>query len=153
DSAGFAPADCPITVWDDPDGPAFYTFPDMGEGVKIAIHHGGGITNPRDVDRTPGTADEAAIRKLLARFVPAANGSLREAVVCLYTNTPDQHFIIDHLDAAKRVVLVSACSGHGFKFASAVGEAVAALVSGEVPPADISLFRLDRFGPAGATPG
>ena len=146
DSAGFAPNDCPITLWDDPDGPAFYTFPDVGDGVKIAIHHGGATTNPHAVDRTPRAADEAAIRRLLARFVPAANGSLREAAVCLYTNTPDQHFIIDHLDESKRVVLVSACSGHGFKFASAVGEAVAALVAGEPPPVDISLFRLSRFG-------
>lgn len=146
DSAGFAPEECPIAVWDDPDGPAFYTFPDLGEGVKIAIHHGGETTNPHDVDHTPGPADEAAIRKLLARFVPAANGSLREAVVCLYTNTPDRHFIIDHLDESRRAVLVSACSGHGFKFASAVGEAVAALVADEPPPVDISLFRLNRFG-------
>ena len=144
-SAGFAPEECPIAVWDDPDGPAFYTFPDLGEGVKIAIHHGGVITNPRDVDRTPDGGDEAAVRKLLARFVPAANGSLRDAAVCLYTNTPDQHFIIDHLDEAKRVVLVSPCSGHGFKFASAVGEAVAALVNDEPAPVDISLFRLSRF--------
>jgi sarcosine oxidase len=145
DSAGFAPEELPITMWDDPDGPAFYTFPDLGGGVKIAIHHGGETTSPRDVDRTPRAADEAAVRKLLARFLPAANGTLREAVVCLYTNTPDQHFIIDHLDASRRVVLASPCSGHGFKFASAVGEAITALVIDEPPPVDISLFRVDRF--------
>jgi sarcosine oxidase len=123
--------------------------------VKIAIHHGGETTNPHDVDRTPGAADEAAVRKLLARFLPAANGTLREAAACLYTNTPDRHFIIDYLDESRRVVLTSPCSGHGFKFASAVGEAVTALIVGESPPADISLFRLDRFrrAPAGGQNG
>lgn len=149
-SAGFAPEECPIGLWDDPDGPAFATFPDLGEGVKIAIHHDGETTSVHDVDRTPRPADEAAARKLLARFLPAANGTLREAMVCLYTNTPDKHFIIDYLDESRRVVLASPCSGHGFKFASAVGEAVAALVADEPPPVDISLFRLDRFGRAPA---
>jgi sarcosine oxidase len=145
ESAGFAPEDCPIVVWDDPDGPAFYTFPDLGDGVKIAIHHGGTTTNPQEVDRIPGPPDEAAARTLLARFLPAGNGLLLDAAVCLYTNTPDGHFIIDRLDDDGRVVLASPCSGHGFKFASAVGEAVAALVTGEPPPVDISLFRLDRL--------
>ncbi|CAN5363153.1 N-methyl-L-tryptophan oxidase [soil metagenome] len=149
-SAGFAPEECPIALWDEPDGPAFATFPDLGEGVKIAIHHHGETTSVHDVDRTPRPANEAAARKLLARFLPAANGTLREAMVCLYTNTPDRHFIIDYLDESRRVVLASPCSGHGFKFASAVGEAVAALVADEPPPVDISLFRLDRFGRAPA---
>lgn len=150
EAEGFGPQQCPIAVWDDPDGCAFATFPDLGDGVKIAIHHAGETTNPRDVDRTPRSADEAATRKLLARFLPAANGTLREAAVCLYTNTPDQHFIIDHLGESRRVVLASPCSGHGFKFASAIGEAVTALVLGESPPVDISLFRLNRFRPVPA---
>lgn len=146
DHAGFGTGECPIAVWDEGAGAAFATFPDFGDGVKIAIHHGGAATDPDTVDRTPRAEDEAAARDRLRRYVPAANGALRDAAVCLYTNTPDQHFIIDYLDEHRRVVLASPCSGHGFKFASAVGETVAHLVADEPPPVDIALFSLDRLG-------
>jgi sarcosine oxidase len=145
DGAGFDPARCPIALWDDPGLPAFATFPDLGGGVKIAIHHGGTEADPETLDRTPRLEDERAVRERLARYVPSANGALREAAVCIYTNTPDSHFIIDHLDPSHRVVVASACSGHGFKFASAVGEAVACLATGAPPPVDLSLFSASRF--------
>jgi sarcosine oxidase len=145
DSAGFQPARCPIALWDDPGLPAFATFPDLGDGVKIAVHHGGAEADPATLDRVPRLEDERAVRERLARYVPSANGALREAAVCIYTNTPDGHFIIDHLDPSHRVVVASACSGHGFKFASAVGEAVACLASGTPLPLDLSLFSASRF--------
>jgi sarcosine oxidase len=66
--------------------------------------------------------------------------------VCLYTNTPDLHFIIDrHPAHAERVVVVSACSGHGFKFATAIGEIVADLVAGTTPRFELDMFRMTRF--------
>jgi sarcosine oxidase len=70
--------------------------------------------------------------------------------VCLYTNTPDEHFIVDVHPDDDRVVLVSPCSGHGFKFAPAIGEAVADLCEGTRPSLDLSAFRLSRFPPSTA---
>ena len=77
--------------------------------------------------------------------MPHAKGHLRESQVCLYTNTPDLHFIIDVHPAHQSVVVVSACSGHGFKFAPAVGEIVRGLLDGAQPLFDLSMFRMTRF--------
>lgn len=146
-SAGtsFPPDRYPIALWDLPAMAAWATFPDLGDGVKIAVHHGGTPAHPDRMDRTLHAEDERAVRDRLARFIPAANGALRDAAVCIYTNTPDRHFIIDYLDEARRVVVLSPCSGHGFKFGSAVGEAAACLAMDVVPPVDLSLFSLSRF--------
>jgi sarcosine oxidase len=143
--ADFAPEKCPIALWEDPGGILFASFPDLGDGVKAGIHHDGAITDVDSVDRTPRDDDELAMRALLEKYLPRANGPLRDAAVCLYTNTPDHHFIIDYLDEHERVVLASPCSGHGFKFASAVGEVVADLALGMQPSLDISLFSIKRF--------
>ena len=80
-----------------------------------------------------------------ARFFPAGDGALREAAVCLYTNTPDEHFVIDHLPEDERVIVASPCSGHGFKFAPAIGEVLADLATGEQPRFDLTPFSLRRF--------
>jgi sarcosine oxidase len=68
--------------------------------------------------------------------------------VCLYTNTTDEHFIVDVHPEDARVVLLSPCSGHGFKFAPAIGEAAADLCQGRRPAVDLSPFRLSRFSPS-----
>jgi sarcosine oxidase len=65
--------------------------------------------------------------------------------VCLYTNTPDQHFVVDVHPGHPQVVIASPCSGHGFKFASALGEVLADLATGRTPAFDLGLFRLDRL--------
>jgi glycine/D-amino acid oxidase-like deaminating enzyme len=72
-------------------------------------------------------------------------GERLRAAACLYSNTPDLHFVIDAHPAHKKVLLVSACSGHGFKFASAIGEAAAQWALEGVPRLDLSLFSLERF--------
>lgn len=146
--ARFSPDRYPIALWDVPGMAAFATFPDLGDGVKVAVHHGGIEAHPDTMDRTPRPEDERAVRERLARFVPSANGMLREAAICIYTNTPDRHFVIDHLDEGRRVVVVSACSGHGFKFGSAVGDAAACLAAGVAPPIDLAPFAISRFATA-----
>ncbi|HSL69104.1 MAG TPA: N-methyl-L-tryptophan oxidase [Longimicrobiales bacterium] len=100
----------------------FYGFPDLGSGVKCAIHHEGERTTPDLVDRTMRSAEYAAVSELVARFLPGALGELRRFSVCLYTNTPDLHFLLDQDRDEAGVWLMSACSGHGFKFAPAVAE-------------------------------
>jgi sarcosine oxidase len=85
------------------------------------------------------------MRSLVQRFMPAANGQLRNTTVCMYTNTPDFHFLVDFHPSYPRVVIVSPCSGHGFKFSSAIGEIAADLVTGGRTRFDTSLFRLERL--------
>jgi sarcosine oxidase len=86
------------------------------------------------------------VRALLRQFLPLADGELRASATCLYTNTPDRDFLIDFHPDHSRVILVSPCSGHGFKFASAIGEVVAELVVRGRSTADLAPFRLERFG-------
>ena len=136
---------CPIALWEYPEGHLFATFPDLGDGFKAGIHHDGETTTPGTVRREPDAEDERRIRELLERFVPDAAGPVREARVCLYTNTPDSHFIIDRHPDSAHVTIISACSGHGFKFASVVGEVGADLVLGEHPRFDLSPFAMARF--------
>jgi sarcosine oxidase len=62
-------------------------------------------------------------------------------VVCLYTNTRDEHFLIDRHPAHAQVLIASACSGHGFKFAPVIGEMVADLIEDRPPNFDVELFR------------
>ena len=68
----------------------------------------------------------------------------------MFTNTPDTHFLIDFHPEAPQTLIASPCSGHGFKFASAIGEILAELLADGRPRLDIDLFRLDRFGAARA---
>jgi sarcosine oxidase len=63
----------------------------------------------------------------------------------MFTNTPDEHFIIDRLEPASPVIIASPCSGHGFKFAAVIGEILAELAIGGATRHNIDLFHLDRF--------
>jgi len=144
-----APARMPIFIWEWAPGQMFYGFPDFGDGVKVAIHHHGEPADPDHVRRTvyPGEADR--LRAVLATHAPAFNGPLRESAACLYTNTDDGDFIIDRHPDDPRVVLASPCSGHGFKFATAIGEVLADLVEGKPPRFDLSPFQVrGRVRPA-----
>ena len=143
----FGPDRFPIFVWEWQPGWAFYGFPDVGDGFKVAVHHHGEPTTPDAVERGLRAGDEETIRDLVRRFFPAGDGMLREAAVCLYTNTPDEHFVIDHLPDDDRVIVASPCSGHGFKFAPAIGEVLADLATGERPRFDLTPFSLRRLAP------
>jgi sarcosine oxidase len=118
----------PIYIVDDIDR-IFYGFPYIdGQGVKVAGLHFGDKADPDTVDRTASPSDEERVRTWLRRRVPLANGERRDAKVCMYTNTPDANFVIDRLAADPNVLVASACSGHGFKFSSVIGEILADLV-------------------------
>ena len=88
------------------------------------------------------------VRALVERVLPDAAGRQLESRVCLYTNTPDGHFIIDRHPAHDTVTVLSPCSGHGFKFASAIGEIAADLVLDGGSRFDLEPFRLSRFSPS-----
>jgi sarcosine oxidase len=140
----FQPANCPIALWEMPDGDVFATFPDAGHGVKCGMHHAGASTSPETVNRSVTQGENAVARELLETVMPGAGGRLLEARVCLYTNTPDRHFIIDWVHP-NDVLLLSPCSGHGFKFASAIGEIAAQLALDGKTWLDLKPFSLARF--------
>ena len=141
----FTPERFPIFVWEWTPGWAFYGFPDVGEGFKVAVHHHGERTTPEAVARELRPEDEETIRDLVRRYFPAGDGELRSSAVCLYTNTPDEHFVIDRLPQDDRIIVASPCSGHGFKFAPAIGEVLADLATGEQPSFDLTPFALGRL--------
>lgn len=133
---------CPVYLWEYDDGRFFYGFPDHGDGVKVARHHQGETTEPHAINREVTPDDIEAMRSVVRRCLPKVDGRLREATVCMYTNTPDEHFLIDFHPIHPQVLIASPCSGHGFKFSSAVGEVLADLALESESRYDLSLFRL-----------
>jgi sarcosine oxidase len=141
----FAPARCPIHLWQFEHGQFFYGFPDLGDGVKVARHHQGATTSADGVSREVSSAEIDDIRALARRFVPGAAGALRKSAVCLYTNTHDEHFWIDRHPQHDRVLIVSPCSGHGFKFTPLIGRILADLATAQPTPIPIERFLTARF--------
>jgi sarcosine oxidase len=125
----------------------FYGFPEFGvPGFKVGrYHHRSERADADHPDREVRTADEAVLRDCVRECFPAASGALLRASTCLFTNAPDEHFIIDRVPESPAAIVVSACSGHGFKFCSVIGEIVADLVVTGRTGHDISGFRLSRF--------
>jgi sarcosine oxidase len=140
-ASSFAAEHCPVHLWEFDDRKFAYGFPDLGGGVKFARHHHGATGSPESLPRDATTAELEDIRRLFDRFLPDANGAFRSSAVCFYTNTPDENFWIDRHPRHANVIIASPCSGHGFKFAAAIGEVLANLVDGEDPGFDLDLFR------------
>ena len=135
----------PIFAWEY-DASAFcYGVPYIGAGVKFALHHQGEVTDLRSLNRVVDDVEVEGMRLLVRELMPALDGPLLRSEVCIYTNTPDEHFVIDTHPDNDNVIVVSACSGHGFKFSSVIGEAVTDLAAGEEPAIDLSPFRISRF--------
>lgn len=129
---GPAAAGTPIWIRQLPDGRELYGLPELaaGEGLKAAFHNGHAATDPEGDDAPPAAAELAAIHEALARYCPGLAGPPREGRTCRYTRTPDGHFRIGRLPESPQVIAVSACSGHGFKFAPSLGAAAADLAMG-----------------------
>ena len=138
------PERMPLLMVETHDNRLFYATPDVGDGVKAALHHGGAFVNIDYVPRAVTVEDTEPVLTLAARYLPGAGGRIRESAVCLYTDTPDRDFVIDTV-CDGNVVVTSACSGHGFKFASVVGMLACQLALDEEPALDVSAFRSNRF--------
>lgn len=124
-----------------------YGFPDfLGTGFKCASHHASGhLTHADSARQDAGPNDEARTRRFLERYLPAGAGRLKAMKTCMYTMTPDEDFVIDLSPADPRIVIASPCSGHGYKFASVIGEILADLSTNRTTRHDIGRFRIDRF--------
>ena len=128
-----------------PNGLTWYGFPDTGDGVKLALHHHGESVDPDEIRRSVSDDEVSFMRDIVERYMPDANGRLRDSSVCMYTNLSDEHFIIDRHPLHASVIVASPCSGHGFKFASAIGEVLADMAMDTPVAFDTSLFSLSRF--------
>ena len=151
----------PIYIWEAADGRQFYGFPSFddpvrrsadgvktgADGIKVAMFRRGQSCTPDTIDRTVRPEEVAAMRDFVAPRMPDLPGTLLESVTCMYTNTPDEHFVIARHPAHERVVVACGFSGHGFKFVPVVGEIVAELVAEDRTSQPIGLFDPARFDP------
>jgi sarcosine oxidase len=121
----------------------FYGFPvETIPGFKVGLyHHLEEAVDPDTMDREPGPADEAPLRRFTKTYFPDAAGPTMTLKTCLFTNSPDEHFIIDLHPDLPQVAIAAGFSGHGFKFSSVVGELLADLAIDGSTRHDISLLR------------
>ncbi len=145
DHDAVAPAHLPIYAVQRDGEEMFYGFPDFGGGAKIAHHGRGDNADPDALDRHVSDDEIAVAHAALASFVPAAAGAFLRADPCMYTLTPDEHFVIGVHPRHPNVVVAGGFSGHGYKFTPVVGEIVAALLADEDPGFALDLFSPTRF--------
>ncbi|MGN6754807.1 MAG: N-methyl-L-tryptophan oxidase [Thermomicrobiales bacterium] len=144
----FAPGRCPIYILSVPEG-EYYGFPALpGQGVKFGRHDTGEVCTPATIRRTVGADEVAALRAVLDRYLPGAGGDALWTLTCMYTNTPDRHFILDRHPAHEQVVYGCGFSGHGFKFSSVIGEILADLALDGTTKHPIGFLSAARFARA-----
>lgn len=127
-------------------GHILYGLPNVdGSGVKIGLHSGPPI-DPASPERMPDAQTSALMLDFAQKYIPQAAGALASSRVCLYTLTPDEHFIIDHHPEYPQVIIASCCSGHAFKFSTLLGSILSDLAFTGKSAHDIRPFALSRFG-------
>lgn len=142
----FQPESFPVFNLLVPEG-RYYGFPTYGiPGFKFGIYHHFNEEGTADqIDFEPHDYDEEALRDFAARYFPDACGPTMSMAACMFTNSPDRHFIIDLHPTYPQVSFAAGFSGHGFKFASVIGEVMADLAERGESRHNIELFRYDRF--------
>lgn len=145
DTSAFAPDSFPVFVHETDEG-HFYGTPRFDvPGVKVGKYNHRNETADPGSQQPPGPEDERLLRAYAERYFPAGAGPTMQLATCMFTNTPDQHFVLDTLPDRPRVTVGAGFSGHGFKFSAVIGEVLADLATDEPPAVDIERFRLDRF--------
>lgn len=117
--------------------------------VKLGLEDGGSafsVVDASAVDRSVSEADWAVLTRLLPDAVPGLGAAPTRAAVCMITRTPDRQFLLGRPRADPRLVVGGGCSGHGFKHATGVGEALADVVLGREPRFDLGFADPNRFG-------
>jgi sarcosine oxidase len=140
----FLPQDFPVFLCEDiHGGPPAYGFPAIDGptgGIKASIHGSDVVCTPETVDRSIHNSDIRRIVQSLRVRIPALDGELVRAETCLYTMTPDEHFVIGTHPKFSSCTIACGFSGHGFKFASVVGEILADFAAYGSTPHQIALF-------------
>jgi len=136
----------PVFNGEFPEG-RYYGFPVAGiPGFKIGrYHHREERVDPETIDREPNAEDERVLRDVTARYFPDANGPTMTLKTCMFTNTPDEHFLIGSHPEEPSIVVAGGFSGHGYKFCSVIGEILADLVTEGETGHDLALFDPSRF--------
>ncbi|CAM4326608.1 N-methyl-L-tryptophan oxidase [Lacicoccus alkaliphilus] len=146
DDALYRADDFPGFFADVPTG-VYYGFPSIdGSGLKVGRYDNGEEIDPEYYNQEFGALDkdEGDLRGFLGEYMKEANGSLDVGRTCMFTNTPDENFIIDKHPAHDHIAIAAGFSGHGYKFSSAVGEILGELVTKGEASQDISLFKATR---------
>ncbi|HEV3418021.1 MAG TPA: N-methyl-L-tryptophan oxidase [Pirellulales bacterium] len=138
---------CPTFLFDLPEG-IFYGVPQIDDfGLKVAEHTGGQIVaDPLHVDRDLDRADQERVEQFLAAHLPGVLQPCLHHSVCMYTLTPDEHFIVDRHPGDPRINFAAGLSGHGFKFSCVLGQALADLAIDGRTDLPIDFLSLDRPG-------
>ncbi len=125
----------------------YYGFPVYGiPGFKFGrYHHRRQFVDPDDWQREADAEDESILQSFAERYFPQGAGPTLSMHTCLFTNSPDEHFVLDTLPEEPRVIVASPCSGHGFKFSSVVGEILADFALRGETRHDTAMFSLKRF--------
>jgi sarcosine oxidase len=132
----------------------YYGFPIFGvPGFKVGrLHHRDERVDPDRFDREPNAGDEKLLRSFVERYFPDGAGPTMALATCLFENSPDEHFVVDMHPECEDVVVAAGFSGHGFKFASVVGEILADLATEGETRHRIGFLRLGRFAAEGVSP-
>lgn len=150
DAAHFTADRLPVYLLDVPEGD-YYGFPALpGQGIKFGRHDGGEPCTPETIRREVLPEEVAELQTVLNRYLPGAAGRVLWTLTCMYTMTPDAHFVIDLHPEWSQVVISCGFSGHGFKFASVVGEILADLALEGSTRHPIGFLSLRRFIDRGA---
>jgi sarcosine oxidase len=162
---GFAVPERQVLAWLQPERPSFFkpeTFPVFNvlvpegryygfpvhavPGFKFGkYHHFEEYVNPDYYEREPNIQDEEILREFASRYFPTGAGPTMTLKACMFTNTPDKHFIIDLHPEYPQISYAAGFSGHGYKFASVIGEIMADLAERQETRHDISLFSVERL--------
>lgn len=131
DPEAYAPQRFPVFIRHLDSGRYVYGFPALdGATVKLAVHHeGAAVDDPDAVRREITDTDLQPLRDYAATHLRGVDGTAVRAITCMYTNTPDESFLVEAVPGLPGATVVSACSGHGFKFAPAIGELAAGLAA------------------------
>jgi monomeric sarcosine oxidase len=146
DPARYQPDRFPVFIADSAAG-EIYGFPIYGTpALKIANHAGGEVVDVETVNRETRPGENSDCLELAGRILPGVQSTVVKSVVCLYTMTPDTDFIVDRDPRSSHVVFGAGFSGHGFKFAPAIGELLAEMIvdpkAAPVPRLSLSRFDL-----------
>ena len=151
DAAACAEPTMPVWYIDRPGECGIYgvpTAPDQGEpgGVKVAVHGNGTLVDPDAPKQPPTHAELESIRAHTEVFLPAAAGRVLAGAICLYTMSPDEHFVVDRMPGCRCVFVACGFSGHGFKFMPVMGRVLADLAIEGRTRLPIDFLAGGRFG-------
>jgi sarcosine oxidase len=143
------PGNMPVYIWEYLSGKMFYGFPDLGQGIKIGFHHAGRRIVPDEL-RPDATEEEISQIEAIAGAYLDIQPVFHSSSVCMYTNTPDDDFILDVYPGCERIFVASPCSGHGFKFSSVIGQILSEWACDRPTGFDLTPFSIARWGSLGA---